>query len=81
MAAAHSCICIFMGSELGHWQDFLFWQKLSGHIRFAGLSAKEINKKITVGASVKGNKTLMWMGRFFLIKGPIPFKIHLTRAL
>lgn len=24
MAAAHSCICIFMGSELGHWQEFFF---------------------------------------------------------
>lgn len=25
VAAAHPCICIFMGSELGHWQDFFFF--------------------------------------------------------
>lgn len=64
VAAAHSCICIFIGnSELGHWQDFFFfyyyfWLKLSGHIRFADLSRKN-----TVEASVRVGTTLMWQGR------------------
>lgn len=67
------------GFRIGTLARFSFLAEVKRAHSFLQASVKK--KKITVGASVKGNKTLMWMGRIFLIKGPIPFKIHLTRAL
>lgn len=56
VAAAHSCICIFMDSELGHWQDF-FSEVKRAH------SFCRPQSKNTVEASLRVVKTLMWMGK------------------
>lgn len=52
------------GFRIGTLARFSFLAEVKRAHSFCRPQCKK-KKKITVGASVKGNKTLMWMGRIF----------------